>query len=200
MPRRLLRMPSAPRRDAGRAWAAASSAACSCTPPSAWATSRRARPGRRPARPAGSRHHHVQTDYLDAAGLAQLARPAARRHHRIRERAGRARWRTLARARPVAPGAAAVAICQDRARGEGALRALRRALRAARGDRERRPSSPRVTDGLLPGILKTARLGYDGKGQVRVDDARRAAPPPGTACGACPACWRSCCRWPPNAR
>jgi 5-(carboxyamino)imidazole ribonucleotide synthase len=25
-----------------------------------------------------------------------------------------------------------------------------------------------VGDDLLPGILKTARLGYDGKGQVRV--------------------------------
>ena len=31
-----------------------------------------------------------------------------------------------------------------------------------------RDSSPRVGDDLLPGILKTARLGYDGKGQVRV--------------------------------
>jgi len=25
-----------------------------------------------------------------------------------------------------------------------------------------------VSDGLLPGILKTARMGYDGKGQIRV--------------------------------
>ena len=30
--------------------------------------------------------------------------------------------------------------------------------------------SAHVPDALLPGILKTARLGYDGKGQQRVAD------------------------------
>ena len=42
------------------------------------------------------------------------------------------------------------------------------------GDRTRTTTCAASTDALLPGILKTARLGYDGKGQVRVDDARRA--------------------------
>jgi 5-(carboxyamino)imidazole ribonucleotide synthase len=32
-----------------------------------------------------------------------------------------------------------------------------------------------VTDDLLPGILKTARLGYDGKGQIRVQDRAQLA-------------------------
>ena len=51
---------------------------------------------------------------------------------------------------------------------------------------------------LLPGILKTARLGYDGKGQVRVRDAGRARPRLGRTRRACLACWKRCCRW--NAR
>jgi 5-(carboxyamino)imidazole ribonucleotide synthase len=37
-----------------------------------------------------------------------------------------------------------------------------------------------VPDALLPGILKTARLGYDGKGQVRVATAPR-WPRPGSS-------------------
>jgi 5-(carboxyamino)imidazole ribonucleotide synthase len=48
-----------------------------------------------PTSPAGLvSHHHVQTGYEDAAGLAELAR-LCRHHHRIRERAGAA-LRTLA--------------------------------------------------------------------------------------------------------
>src|SRR4029079_18350151 len=68
---------------------------------------------------------------------------------------------------PVAPGAAAVAVCQDRA--------LEKAVFARCGV----PCAPHaVIDGeaalaavpaaLLPGILKTVRLGYDGKGQRSV--------------------------------
>jgi 5-(carboxyamino)imidazole ribonucleotide synthase len=72
----------------------------------------------------------------------------------------------------VAPAAAAVAICQDRA------------AEKAHFERSGVPCAPHapietaeqlaaVPDDLLPGILKTARLGYDGKGQVVV--ANRAA-------------------------
>jgi 5-(carboxyamino)imidazole ribonucleotide synthase len=46
---------------------------------------------------------------------------------------------------------------------------------------------------LLPGILKTARLGYDGKGQVHAWPTPPRWRPPGSA-GACPACWSSGCR------
>ena len=79
----------------------------------------------------------------------------------------------LARELRVTPGAASVAIAQDRISektflaGHGfAGRAVRRAAHA-RG--RRRASTTR----LLPGIVKSARFGYDGKGQVRVRDARR---------------------------
>jgi 5-(carboxyamino)imidazole ribonucleotide synthase len=81
--------------------------------------------------------------------------------------------RALAGTRPVAPGADAVQICQDRA-------AEKRHFQASGV-----PCAPFATiesaadlaspalDALLPGIVKTARLGYDGKGQVTV--ASRAA-------------------------
>jgi 5-(carboxyamino)imidazole ribonucleotide synthase len=76
---------------------------------------------------------------------------------------------SLARDIPVAPAAAAVAICQDRA------------AEKAHFERAGVPCAPHaviettaqlaaVPDDLLPGILKTARLGYDGKGQVTVID------------------------------
>jgi len=78
---------------------------------------------------------------------------------------------TLAATRTVSPPAAAVQVCQHRAR--------EKACFVAAGV----PCAPHalITDlasleaaalaGLLPGILKTATLGYDGKGQRSVADA-----------------------------
>jgi 5-(carboxyamino)imidazole ribonucleotide synthase len=73
----------------------------------------------------------------------------------------------LAAHRPVAPGAAAVAIAQDRAEEKAhfARCGVPCAPHAVIGNEE---DLAAVGDELLPGILKTARLGYDGKGQVRV--------------------------------
>lgn len=117
--------------------------------------------------PAGRvSQHHIHTDYADIDGLARLAGlseaittefenvPAAALEH-------------LAVARPVAPAASAVAIAQDRI------------AEKAHFGRCGVPCAPHaviqtaeqlaaVPDELLPGILKTARLGYDGKGQRRV--------------------------------
>jgi len=71
----------------------------------------------------------------------------------------------------VAPGAAAVSVAQDRiaeknfftacAQISGVFPAPHRSI-ASQADIEALP------DQLFPGILKTARLGYDGKGQARV--------------------------------
>ncbi len=122
-----------------------------------------------PASPAGLvAHHHIRTDYLDAAGLAELARLSAAITTEF-ENVPAASLAALAVTLPVAPGAAAVAVCQDRAAEKAhfersgvacaphALIATAQHLAA-------------VADQLLPGILKTARLGYDGKGQARVAD------------------------------
>jgi 5-(carboxyamino)imidazole ribonucleotide synthase len=111
-------------------------------------------------------HHHVQADYLSDAGLAQLTQLAAAITTEF-ENVPAAALRRLGAQRPVAPSGDAVATCQDRA--------LEKAHFVACGV----PCAPHalietpaqlaaLADELLPGVLKTARLGYDGKGQLRV--------------------------------
>ncbi len=73
----------------------------------------------------------------------------------------------LAALRPVAPSAEAVAICQDRAREKAHFRQC--GVDCAPHALIATPEQLAVVDAsLLPGILKTASLGYDGKGQVGV--------------------------------
>ena len=117
--------------------------------------------------PAGRvSHHHIRTDYLDARGLAQLAECCAAITTEFENVPAEA-LRSLATRRPVAPGAAAVAICQDRA-AEKAHFARCGVACAPHALIESADHLAAVPADLLPGILKTARLGYDGKGQVRV--------------------------------
>ncbi len=120
-----------------------------------------------PASPAGLvSHHHIATAYEDPQGLAQLAACSAAITTEF-ENVPAPALAALAATRPVAPGAVAVAIAQDRAQEK------------AHFDRCGVPCAPyavietaaqlaAVHDDLLPGIVKTARMGYDGKGQVRV--------------------------------
>ncbi|RYY88808.1 MAG: 5-(carboxyamino)imidazole ribonucleotide synthase [Comamonadaceae bacterium] len=124
--------------------------------------------------PAGRvSHHHVQADYLDELGLAQLAGHSDAITTEFENVPAQALDR-LAQHRRVAPAAAAVAIAQDRAREKAhfnrcGVPCAPYALITTPGDVDG------ASDDLLPGILKTARLGYDGKGQVRVrsrDDLR----------------------------
>jgi len=63
--------------------------------------------------------------------------------------------------------AASVAVCQDRA-AEKALFMRCGVPCAPYAVIETATQLTAVSDDLLPGILKTARMGYDGKGQVRV--------------------------------
>ena len=119
------------------------------------------------ASPAGLvSHHHVRAAYLDAQGLAQLSKVAAAVTTEF-ENVPADALRTLAAHRPVAPGAEAVAICQDRA-AEKAHFARSGVACAPHAVIETPAQLDAVADDLLPGILKTARLGYDGKGQMRV--------------------------------
>ena len=120
-----------------------------------------------PASPAGwVAHHHIQADYLDAQGLARLAELSAAVTTEFENVPASALAR-LAEHRPVAPAAAAVAVCQDRA-AEKALFVSSGVACAPHAVIESGPQLAAVGDDLLPGILKTTRLGYDGKGQVRV--------------------------------
>ena len=119
------------------------------------------------ASPAGRvSHHHVRADYLDEVGLARLCGVSDAITTEFENVPADALAR-LAQHRPVAPGAAAVAIAQDRAEEKAHFTrcGVPCAPHAVIANEEDLAS---VDDDLLPGILKTARLGYDGKGQVRV--------------------------------
>ncbi|MDO9402163.1 MAG: 5-(carboxyamino)imidazole ribonucleotide synthase [Polaromonas sp.] len=131
-----------------------------------------------PDSPAGRvSHHHIQTGYSDASGLAQLARLCAAVTTEF-ENVPAGALQLLAAQRPVAPGAAAVAIAQDRIQEKShfvacaGVSGVRCAPYAVIETPEQLPAVPAD---LLPGILKTARMGYDGKGQVRVKDAAELA-------------------------
>ncbi|MGL6110815.1 MAG: 5-(carboxyamino)imidazole ribonucleotide synthase [Rubrivivax sp.] len=117
--------------------------------------------------PAGAVSHlHVRTAYDDAQGLAALAQQCAAITTEF-ENVPAPALATLALQRPVAPGAAAVAICQQRAAEKAqflrcGLACAPHALIATADD------VARLDAALFPGILKTTQLGYDGKGQLGV--------------------------------
>lgn len=121
-----------------------------------------------PASPAGLvSHFHIQTDYLDEQGLAQLMQRCAAITTEFENVPAPALF-TLGAHRPVAPGADAVAIAQDRAREKAHFERCGVPV-APYAVIETPAQRDAVADDLLPGILKTARLGYDGKGQIRVN-------------------------------
>jgi 5-(carboxyamino)imidazole ribonucleotide synthase len=111
-------------------------------------------------------HHHLKADYLDAAALAELAKLCAAVTTEFENVPAQA-LDTLAQTRPVAPSGSAVLVCQDRAR-EKAHFVASGVPCAPHALIETPEQLAAIGDDLLPGILKTARLGYDGKGQVRV--------------------------------
>ena len=120
-----------------------------------------------PASPAGLvSHFHIQTDYLDEQGLAQLMQRCAAITTEF-ENVPAPALHTLGAHRPVAPAAGAVAIAQDRAREKAHFQRCGVPV-APYAVIETPEQLAAVDESLLPGILKTARLGYDGKGQIRV--------------------------------
>ncbi len=120
-----------------------------------------------PASPAGLvANYHIRTDYLDEQGLAQLMQRSAAITTEFENVPANALV-TLAAHRHVAPGAEAVAICQDRA-AEKAHFARCGVACAAHAVIESAADLAPIAAALFPGILKTAQLGYDGKGQVHV--------------------------------
>ena len=121
--------------------------------------------------PAGRvSHHFIQADYRDENALRELAA----RCHAVTtefENVPAESLAALAATRPVSPAADCVAIAQDRIREKAHF------ARCATGSGvapapyaviENEADLGQVPAVLLPGILKTARLGYDGKGQARV--------------------------------
>ena len=111
-------------------------------------------------------HHHVRTGYEDAQGLAELAGLCAAVTTEF-ENVPAGSLNKLAESLPVSPAGSAVAIAQDRA-AEKAHFVKCGVPCAPYAVIETAEQLVAVNDALLPGILKTARMGYDGKGQIRV--------------------------------
>jgi 5-(carboxyamino)imidazole ribonucleotide synthase len=124
-----------------------------------------------PASPAGQvSQYHIAADYLDEQGLAQLMQRSAAITTEF-ENVPAPALVTLGAHRPVSPNADCVAVAQDR-RGEKA-RLTEIATKSGVGPVpyaviEYANDIDRVPDHCLPGLLKTATLGYDGKGQIKV--------------------------------
>ena len=119
--------------------------------------------------PAGRvSHHHIQTAYTDPQGLHLLAQRCVAVTTEF-ENVPASALEELARTVTVSPSHSAVAIAQDRAEEKAhfagcGVPVAPYALIDAPAQLEA------VASDLLPGILKTTRMGYDGKGQVRVAD------------------------------
>ncbi len=124
--------------------------------------------------PAGAvADRHLRADYLDAAALSELA-ASCRAVTTEFENVPAPALDRLASKLIVSPAGASVATAQDRidekafVRGCGLETAPYRALRSL-DDARSAPAD------LFPGIVKVARLGYDGKGQAEVHSPAEAA-------------------------
>ncbi|HEY9280643.1 MAG TPA: 5-(carboxyamino)imidazole ribonucleotide synthase [Eoetvoesiella sp.] len=115
---------------------------------------------------------HIQADYDDEAALGRLSE-LCRAVTTEFENVPAASLKQLAQNSRVSPAAEAVAIVQDRIQEKGFI------VKAGV------PVAPYVAiqsvddinaapDTLFPGIVKVARLGYDGKGQARVQNRQEA--------------------------
>jgi len=117
--------------------------------------------------PAGRvSHHHIHADYLDGDGLARLSRLSDAVTTEFENVPSKA-LASLSGDLPVSPSAEAVSIAQDRLREKAHFQSCRVPC-APYAVIESASQLAAVPDDLLPGILKTARMGYDGKGQQRV--------------------------------
>ncbi|NLC37324.1 MAG: 5-(carboxyamino)imidazole ribonucleotide synthase [Alcaligenaceae bacterium] len=126
-----------------------------------------------PQSPAGAvAELHIQAAYDDTAGLAQLAARCKAVTTEF-ENVPALSLDSLARTALTRPGAHAVAVVQDRIREKAFLDSsgVRVAPYLAV---EKVEDLARAADSLFPGILKVARLGYDGKGQARIASRQEA--------------------------
>ncbi len=120
-----------------------------------------------PHSPAGAAaDRHVQAAYLDPQALDTLGTSCEAVSTEFENVPAQALER-LAQLTRVTPDAHAVSIAQDRAREKAHFQACGVPV-APHHVLEQVGQLAGVPPHLLPGIMKTTRLGYDGKGQVRV--------------------------------
>jgi 5-(carboxyamino)imidazole ribonucleotide synthase len=122
------------------------------------------------ASPAGLvADRHLCAPYTDVPALDELARDCAAITTEF-ENVPAATLERLRRSRPVRPPAEAVAIAQDRIAEKGFLLAQGFATAPFRPVRSAAELEAALGAVRLPALLKTSRLGYDGKGQALVSD------------------------------
>jgi 5-(carboxyamino)imidazole ribonucleotide synthase len=121
----------------------------------------------------------IEGNYDDAAALAELRALCAAVTTEF-ENVPAASLQLLAEGSFVAPGASCVSIAQDRIAEKRFFvecAPTSKVMPAPHKTIASHADIDAIGDDLLPGILKTVRMGYDGKGQVRVrtrDDVRAA--------------------------
>ena len=113
---------------------------------------------------------HIRTGYEDPKGLAELARLCAAVTTEFENVPARS-LEHLAASCLVRPSGQAVATAQDRIAEKTFFRSHGFATAKFRPVRDPEELETAVTDVRLPGLLKTSRLGYDGKGQMLVTTA-----------------------------
>lgn len=122
-----------------------------------------------PASPAGAlATRHLQAAYTDRAALTELGRSAAA----VTTEFENVPAQSLAFLRqfcPVRPGPEAVAVTQDRVAEKRFVRERGMLTAAFYPVCEDRDAEPAFAEVGAPALLKTSRLGYDGKGQAAVD-------------------------------
>ncbi len=126
--------------------------------------------------PAGSvADAHIAADYVDPSALEELARRCAAATTEFENVPAQA-LRFLSQHCVVSPAADSVAIAQDRIAEKCFLSSVGLSVAPYKAI-ESSADLDLLAKALLPGILKRSRLGYDGKGQLRVatvDEAHRA--------------------------
>lgn len=121
-------------------------------------------------------HHHVLAAFDDAQALASMGRLCDAVTTEF-ENVPAATLEALAQDIPVSPPAAAVAIAQDRVQEKAHFEAsaassgVGPAPHAVLLDEADVARVSAQGEALFPAILKTARMGYDGKGQISVANA-----------------------------
>ena len=111
---------------------------------------------------------HLNTAYTDPASLAELARHCAAVTTEF-ENAPAEALDALADRTVVRPSGASVAVAQDRRREKGFFAEHGFPVGAFAAIESAADFGPALERVKLPALLKTARLGYDGKGQARIE-------------------------------
>ena len=129
-------------------------------------------PGDAPAAQVAAKH--VRASYEDIGALREFAEGVDVITYEF-ENVPATALDLLEALRPIRPGTRALAVSQDRLTEKTFLEGLGLSVAPFRDVRDADGLAAALDELGTPAILKTRRLGYDGKGQVRIDAASQAA-------------------------